>query len=216
MLAGGQLAAMSHTSVSSALIFALAVCRVCCADIRSICSPTDVYTSTGSSVVLCCSYNGTNDLPQWRINSALHRPTNLPRNHYYASDGLHLVDVSESMNGSEYACAFTEYDDQGNRLMIESCRAKIVVLEQGNVTTSEHTERESCCLERECPATLSTPTPPDVFNCAGSNIPSIGIVVAVTAYTMASALNTVVGMTDGIGTEADKGCAASESVHEGG
>ncbi len=124
------------------------------------CSPNDAFVTQGSSAVFCCEYNGTNDLPQLRINSLIYRPTNLPDHHYYTKDGLLVENIRSSMNGSTYSCLQVVYNNAGNLFVVESCIAVLMVVEYSTAGNRQ------CCSERKCynnPTTSPTPSLTPLF-----------------------------------------------------
>lgn len=127
--------------------------------IEFTCSPKDALATEGSYAVFCCRYIGTSDLPLLRINSTIYRPTNLPLNHYYTRNGELLVyNIGRSMNGTTYSCVHVDYDvDTGTELIIESCKATLLVTESATEGSDQ------CCSEdNKCEDTASSPAPTTV------------------------------------------------------
>ena len=92
--------------------------------------PVNTSVVEGDGVICDCIYNGTEDLPLWRINGVLHSPSALPPG--YTADKLGLYfQATQELNQSTYQCLFAVYN--GSSVLIELITSSIgtVFVSQG-------------------------------------------------------------------------------------
>ena len=89
--------------------------------------PADTNTTEGSTVTCDCIYNGTEDLPLWRINDVLHSSSALPAGYTANKTGLYFQ-AHEELHLSTYQCLFGFYDDLSDSVeMTESATGTLFV-----------------------------------------------------------------------------------------
>ena len=74
-----------------------------------------------------CRFNGTSNLPLWRIGENVYSSSHLPTGFQYSGEGLYLPKVSESLNNTRFTCLFIVHGGGGNLTRIESSPAYLVV-----------------------------------------------------------------------------------------
>ena len=101
-------------------------------NIRIVNGPENVTTTVGSAAVTFeCNYEGTTDLPYWRINRTEYRATSLPAHHQFIQHTLHVQRIAAEMNNTKYVCFFYEYDFSiGQDVTIESPPAFLFVVSE--------------------------------------------------------------------------------------
>ena len=94
--------------------------------------PENVTAVVGSTVTFQCDYEGTTDLPRWRINGTSYRVTNLPAYHQFIQHTLQVQLVTTAMNNTKYVCFFYDYDfSAGQDKTIESRPGFLFVISEG-------------------------------------------------------------------------------------
>ena len=83
--------------------------------------------AAGSGAMFRCRFNGTSNLPLWRIGGNVYSSSHLPAGFQYSREGLYLPTVSESLNNTRLTCLFIVHGGGGNLTRIESSPAYLVV-----------------------------------------------------------------------------------------
>ena len=79
-------------------------------------------------MVICeCIYNGTNDLPLWKINDDLQFPSTLPPGYTANKTGLYFQ-ATQELHQSTYQCLFAVYLSESIE-MIESEVGTVFVMQ---------------------------------------------------------------------------------------
>ena len=105
---------------------AVVISFVAAGEIRITSGPSDTTVTEGQSVYMCCEYEGTFDLPSWRINRTAYLATDLPLNHTYTGKGLYIHKAKLSLSNTEYRCLF--FARYGGRITtVESLPGILVV-----------------------------------------------------------------------------------------
>lgn len=88
--------------------------------------PSDATVNEGESLYMCCEYEGTLDIPSWRINGTVYLATDLPLNHTYTEKGLYIHKAKRSLSNTMYSCLF--FARHGGRIAtVESLPGVLVV-----------------------------------------------------------------------------------------
>ena len=82
--------------------------------------PKNVTVNENTDAFFPCTYNGTYDVPTWRINNNVFVTSGVPPKHSYNGTGLVVHNVDFSLNNYSYSCFFVVHAGQGLFMDIES------------------------------------------------------------------------------------------------
>ena len=92
--------------------------------------PVNTNATEGSVVPCDCRYTGTEDLPLWKINGALHSPSVLPPGYMANRTGLYFQ-ARQDLHRSTYQCLFAFYNDRTERIERTTSSIGTVFVSQG-------------------------------------------------------------------------------------
>ena len=97
--------------------------------------PSNVVVSCGTNVTaqFPCRYEGSEHLPDWKIDSITHSVYKLPHNHAYIGRVLSVVNISYRQNNTQYQCVVGIREDcnyySSIGILIVKCAGKFLVFD---------------------------------------------------------------------------------------